>query len=72
MQRPNSFNDWFLLVEVRQVFSSYQREHVYADLYKVLSSLELQFQRFLQIRISYHGFNGQEQERFYSKTKPFF
>ena len=42
----------------------------------VLCSLELQFQRFLQMRMSYHypgyhRFNSQERERFYGKTKPF-
>ena len=68
MQKRNSFNDWFPSVEVRHVFSSYQCEHVYADLYNVLSSLKLQFQRFLQMQMSYHSFNGQARERFYGNA----
>ena len=55
---------------VRYIFSSYQHIHVYTDLYSLLSSLKLQFWKFLQLQISYHRFNGQEQERFYGKTKP--
>ena len=54
---------------VRYIFSSYQHIHVYTDLYSLLSSLKLQFWKFLQLQISYHRFNGQEQERFYGKTK---
>ena len=55
---------------VRYVFISYQHIHVYTDLYSLLSSLKLQLWKFLQLRISYHRFNGQERERFYVKTKP--
>ena len=63
----NSFNGRFPLVEVQHVFSSYERKHVYADLYSALSLLEFQFQRFFQMLLGYHPgyhrFNGQDQER---------
>ena len=41
MQKWNSFSDWFPLVEISHIFSSYQCIHVYTDLYRVLSSLEV-------------------------------
>ena len=63
----NSFNDRFPLVEVHHVFSSYERKHLYADLYSALSLPEFQFQRFLQMLLGYqpgyHRFNGQDRER---------